>query len=328
MIQETSAVNTTTIALTGATGFVGRAIVNELLTRGKSVRALVRDRTKATEILGQPAGLELVVGDILDPAHCSTLVRATDACINLVGIIREKGQATFERMHVVATRHMVRACEDAGVDRYLQMSALGASPLAPTQYAQTKFEAERVVRNSTLNWTIFRPGLIHGPDGEFTKLAADWARGTIPPHCFMPYFTRTERGPQGSRTVTPTVQPVFVNDVAIAFCDALDCEAAYGEIEPLVGAQPIAFDAMLLAIRDALPAGGPNLAAIGIPGHIAAMKARIACMVGMGALLPFDEGMALMGKEDATAGLTKPHTDLGFNPVGFTEALASYANQL
>jgi len=320
--------NHRTVAITGATGFVGRHIAAELLARGYALRALVRDRAKALEVLGHHELLDLVNGDILNEADCNALTNGTEACIHLVGIIRAKGSATFERMHTGATRNMVRACEAAGVRRYLHMSALGASPHSPAEYARTKFEAERVVRNSSLDWTIFRPGLIHGPDGEFTQLAVKWARGTTPPHFFLPYFTRTVADDTGRHTETPTVQPVFVDDVARAFADSLETDHTIGEILNLAGAERISFPDMLRAFRDAAPNTGAKLEAIGIPGQIAAMKAKMAAMVGMGALLPFDEGMAIMGAQDATADLTKANHQLHFQPAGFTESLAGYAATL
>ena len=317
-----------TIAITGATGFVGRHIAAELLARGYALRALIRDRAKAIETLGHHERLELVNGDILSESDCRALANGTDACIHLVGIIRAKGSATFERMHTGATRNIVRACEAAGVQRYLHMSALGASPLSPAEYARTKFDAERVVRNSTLNWTIFRPGLIHGPDGEFTQLAVKWARGTTPPHFFLPYFTRSVTDDNGRHTEVPTVQPVFVDDVARAFADSLETNTTEGEIINLAGSEILSFPDMLRAFRDAAPNTGAKLEAIGIPGHLAAMKAKMAAVVGMGALLPFDEGMAIMGAQDATADLTKANHQLHFQPAGFTESLAGYAAAL
>lgn len=320
--------NHRTIAITGATGFVGRRITAELLARGYAIRALVRDHAKARQTLGHSPQLDLINGDILSESDCRALTTGADACIHLVGIIRAKGSATFERVHTAATRNIVHACQAAGATRYIHMSALGASPLSPAEYARTKFDAERVVRSSTLNWTIFRPGLIHGPDGEFTQLAVKWARGTTPPHFFLPYFTRSVTDEAGRHTETPTVQPVFVDDVARAFADSLETDTTVGEIINLAGAQTLSFPDMLRAFRDAAPNTGAKLEAIGIPSEIAAMKAKMAAMVGMGALLPFDEGMAIMGAQDATADLTKANHQLHFQPAGFTESLAGYAAAL
>ncbi|MFN9972401.1 MAG: SDR family NAD(P)-dependent oxidoreductase, partial [Phycisphaerae bacterium] len=119
-----------TVAVTGATGFVGRAIVAELLAQGYHVRALVRSRVKAREVLPRPAPnsatLTLVEGDIHDDRSPAELVAGAEACIHLIGIIREeRGGVTFHRMHVASTRLITEACKAAGVNRYLQMSALG-----------------------------------------------------------------------------------------------------------------------------------------------------------------------------------------------------------
>lgn len=313
------------VAVTGATGFVGRHMVRELLERGFAVRALARSRSKAAAVLPTGAAIEIVTGDILDQSACNDLVRGCDVCIHLVGIIRSVGRQTFERMHPGATRHIVAACETAGVRRYIHMSALGASPLGRAEYQRTKFAAESVVRASTLDWTMFRPGLIHGADGEFINMAAKWARGTAPPHFFMPFFSRRERGANGSRTVTPSVAPVYIDDLVRAFCDAIDHPATIGEIYPLVGSQTLDWRALLTTLRDTLPGGGPGLEAIGLPGEIMAFKARNAAMLGLGNLLPFDEGMAIMGSQDSTADLTKVQAHLAFHPLPFKEALGKYA---
>ncbi len=319
---------THTITVTGATGFVGRHLVGELLSRGHAVRAFVRCRTKASTVLGNHDNLELIVGDALEEQDCNAATEGSDSCIHLVGTLREHGSATYERIHTAATRHMVAACNASGTTRYIQMSALGASPLSEAAYLRTKFDAERAVRNSSLDWTILRPGLIHGPDGDFTKMAAHWARGTKPPHFFMPYFTRTEIDDSGRHTVIPQVQPVFVDDVAKAAADALDHDEAIGEIIPLAGAQALDFAEMLRTIRDAIPDLGPHLAAVGIPGQLAAMKAHMLEFVGAGALLPFNSSMAIMAQQDCTADLTKAHALLNFNPAPFNETIASYAAAL
>lgn len=316
------------VAVTGASGFVGRSVVASLLERGWGVRALVRSRAKAAQVLPKSDRLDVLVGDVLDSSACAALVSGADACVHLVGIIREQGRQTFERMHVVATENVVRACRSAGVHRYVHMSALGASPLGRAAYQRTKFAGEEVVRGSGLDWTIMRPGLIHGADGEFTKMAAAWARGTAPPHFFMPYFSRVEA--QGGRRhrVTPVVEPIYVEDVASAFAAALEHEESIGEIYPLVGPERVNWRELLTAVRDSLHTRGPRLTAIGLPGEIAATKARMAGMMGVGGLLPFDEGMALMGSEDSTGSTTKARMQLGLRPGGFREKLNTYAAAL
>ncbi|MEM9374504.1 MAG: SDR family NAD(P)-dependent oxidoreductase, partial [Planctomycetota bacterium] len=101
-----------TVAVTGATGFVGRSIVRELLVRGWSVRAFARSEAKARKVLPEGAGLSVVQGGILDRDRLDELLDGADACVHLVGIIREAGgQQTFENMHAEATRRVIRAGE-------------------------------------------------------------------------------------------------------------------------------------------------------------------------------------------------------------------------
>lgn len=315
-------------AVTGATGFVGQSVVAALLSRGWNVRALARSRAKAAQVLPKSDRLDVLVGDVLDGAACEALTSGADACVHLVGIIREQGRQTFERMHVTATANVVRACRAADVHRYVHMSALGASPLGQAAYQRTKFAAEQIVRGSGLDWTIMRPGLIHGPNGEFTKMMAAWARGAAPPHFFMPYFSRVETRGGHRHRVIPVVGPIHVEDVATAFASALEHEDSIGEVYPLVGSECLNWRELLTAVRDALHTRGPRLTAIGLPGEIAATKARMAGMMGVGGLLPFDEGMALMGSQDSTGSTTKARLQLGLRPGGFREKLNTYAASL
>lgn len=318
-----------TIAVTGATGFVGRHICRELVGRGYTVRALARDPAKASRVL--PESTAIVTGDIHDDAAVAEAVDGAFACVHLIGIIREAGSGqSFERMHVGATQQIVEACEAAGVKRFVHMSALGAGPEGASTYAKTKFEAERIVRGSELDWTIFRPGLIHGEDGEFFEMMKGWVTGRRAPWLFLPYFTRVEQdgvpGPANPpRVVAPTVAPVHVDDVAKAFADAIDTPASAGEVFPLAGPELITWPDMLRLVRDVLPQAKKELKAIGLPGPIAAAKAKVAKWVGLGWALPFDAGMALMGSKDSYADVTKARAVLGFEPRGFEESLRGYA---
>ena len=319
-----------TICVTGASGFVGRHVVKELLSRGHVVRALVRDADKARAALGRHDDLHLVIGDILDDGALEALTSACDACVHLVGIIREApGGQTFERMHVRATEAVLGACDRAGVRRYVHMSALGVGAEGVCEYQRTKHEAERAVRASALRWTIFRPGLIHGPESEFVSLVADWVRGKGLPGTFLPYFSRSVEdtsvllGPV--RQEIPVVAPVSVNDVAWCFAEAIENESAIGEIYNLAGPDTMTLPQLLIRYRDAVPGAKEGLKPRGIPDGPAAMAARIAKMLKLDPLMPFDEGMARMGARDSVAALDKPEAHLGWTPspfeIGYAQTL-------
>lgn len=319
-----------TIAVTGASGFVGSHVVRELLARGHGVRALVRDKDKAMRTLGEQPGLKLIEGDVTDAARIDELLRGCSACIHLVGIIREVrrlGQ-TFQRMHVDATRVMVQACQRAGVTRYLHMSALGVRDVGVSAYQHTKFEAEQIVQRSELAWTIFRPGMIVGKGSMFVEMVDGWVKGHKPPFVFMPYFTRgveDQRVPLGGEnTVIPRIAPIAVEDVAMAFANAVHSPRTHGEIYNLVGSQTLSWPEMLTMMREMTP-GALRVHPFGLPAEPLALGAQAAALVGLEGLLPFDAGMARMGGEDSVADLTKAREDLGVSPRGFGETFRALA---
>jgi len=339
------------VAVTGSTGFVGRAVVRELLGRGWTVRALVRDRRKANEVLGHHPLLSFVDGEALDGVSPRRLLadvggEPVRACVNLIGIIREtSGGQTFQRMHVQATQALVDACRDVwkvaergggeGMNtsgRFVQMSALGVTPDSKAVYARTKYEGELVVRRSGLDWTIFRPSLIHGEGSEFVRMMHRIARAAMPPYVFMPYFAKLEVDGSvrtgADRLTTPRVQPIAVEDVAWSIAECLGCEMSVGEIYNLVGPDEMEWPEMLETLRDELPGTMKTMQPFFVPGLHAAIIARVAKVVGLGGLLPFDEGQAWMGQEDSIASGGKAHDHLGLNPRPFRETVASYAGAM
>lgn len=313
-----------TVAVTGATGFVGRHAVRELLARGYRVRALVRDPSKASNVLNSHESLELVRGDLFDADSLAELVSGCVAAVNTVGIIREAAGQTFQRVHVVAVRTLLEAMAAAGCDRIVQISALGVSEASSSGYSRSKFEGERLVRTSGVKWTILRPGLIHGPEGEFTRMAVEWARGRIAPYLFMPYFSRMKGGFPKPEFEAPIVQPVAVEDVARAIAESIERDVAVGEVYPLTGSETLAWPTLLEFVRDHVTLARPGIKARGIPGGLAALKAKGAGLLGIGALLPFDEGMARMGAQDSVSPTTKAREHLDLAPAGYREVAAGY----
>jgi NADH dehydrogenase len=295
---------------------------------------LARSKEKAASALpvGQASGnkLHIVLGDAADPTTADQLMSGAQACINLVGIIREESRSgqTFRRMHVEVPRVLTGACERSSVKRFLHMSALGVRETGGAAYQRSKFEGESVVRRSGLDWTILRPGLIHGEGSEFMTQAHEWMTGHAPPFVFLPYFTggnEDERVPLGG--VNPRdarIAPVHVDDVCAAFLQALRAPHTVGEVYNLAGEEVMTWPEMLRSMKEATPGALP-LSPFGIPSEIGAIVAKGASLIGLGSFLPFDEGMAIMAAEDSTCDLTKAREDLAFRPRPFLSSYREYA---
>jgi len=163
------------VLITGATGFVGRAVCEAVVREGHSVRGMARgSRSQALET--PDAGMDWFRGSVLSPDDLRRALQGCDAVIHLVGIIGEIGDQTFERVHQEGTLRVVEAALSSGVRRMIHMSALGTRPAAVSRYHQTKWAAEEAVRGSGLDWTVFRPSVIYGPGDGFVNLFARMSR--------------------------------------------------------------------------------------------------------------------------------------------------------
>ena len=114
------------IALTGATGFVGRAMARELAGRGHHLTCLVRSDPRPGQLPAE--GVTVARGDILSPDSLARAFAGCDALIHLVGIIRERSGASFEAVHVRGTNNVIEAAAASGVRRIVHMSAAGTRP--------------------------------------------------------------------------------------------------------------------------------------------------------------------------------------------------------
>lgn len=344
-VHDGAAMGHLTVAVAGSTGFVGRHVVAELLARGYHIRALARDLKKAGKVLGARANLTIVEGQAHTAAGAAEIVRGADAVVNCVGIIRElRGGQPFEQAHVDVPRKLVEAfrneCRSRGLapesNRFVHISALGATDEdarsgGATRYQKSKFEGEMIVRRSGLAWTILRPSMIHGPDGEFMLVAKGWATGRTMPFLFMPYFARRKDGTMSmvpGETEPARVAPVYVGDVAWAVGESLARAQAIGEVYNLIGSETLDWREMLEFVRDHVPSGKKDLPIVGIPGPVAVAKARGLRVLGLDGLLPFDDGMAIMGMRDSLAETIKARQQLGFEGRPFRETMASYAQQM
>ncbi len=212
------------IFITGGTGFVGRHIIKLALKRGHNLTVLVRSKEKASQIFGQNKDLKFIKGDINDVDSMERGMKGCDSVIHLVGIIYEikKRGATFEAVHLQGTLNVLEAINRVGIKRLLHMSALGARPEAKARYQKTKWAAEEAVKKSGLQWTVFRPTLIFGPEDDFINKFEKMTR-RLP---FLPIIGSGRNN----------FQPVWIEDVANCYVQAIEdkktIEKAYGLAGP------------------------------------------------------------------------------------------------
>lgn len=226
------------VLVTGGTGFVGRQVVGDLVSRGHLVKVLARDpdAAQARGWAGQTA-VQLVAGDVLEAGGLRAALAGMEAVVHLVGIISECREITFERLHVQATRNVLTAMGQAGGRRLVHMSALGTRPQAASTYHQTKWAAEELVRASGLDYTIFRPSIIYGPGDQFINRFARLMRYS--PVVPVP-------GPGQAR-----LQPVSVANVGRAFALALADARTSGQTIDLCGPETLTFNQILDGIMQA-----------------------------------------------------------------------------
>jgi len=224
------------VLITGATGFVGNAVIESLNRHGYVPYALVR---KGSEGKLKHPTVELY-GDVLKPDTLKKAMHGMDAVIHLVGIIREQPSKwiTFENMHTRASENVASAAEECGVKRFIHMSANGTRENAVSMYHITKCRGESAVMTKKLDYTIFRPSLIFGQGDAFINMLADYMKKT-------PVFSYFGDG-------SYPMQPVYVRDVADCFVKAIDNPETVGKTFGLCGPEVFTYKQLLQVISRAL----------------------------------------------------------------------------
>ncbi|HEY4137928.1 MAG TPA: complex I NDUFA9 subunit family protein [Casimicrobiaceae bacterium] len=208
------------VVVLGGSGFVGRHLAAALFASDRRVFIVTRRRSRARDLFLLPTA-EVIEADPYDGAALTNVFHGADAVVNLIGILNEQPPGnTFARAHVEMARSVVAACRQARVARLLHMSALNADPSGPSRYLKTKGEAEEIVRDSGLAWTIFRPSVIFGRGDSFLNL-----------------FARLMRSLPVIALAAPNARfaPIYVEDVARCFVQALDDDATIGKRFDLCG---------------------------------------------------------------------------------------------
>jgi uncharacterized protein YbjT (DUF2867 family) len=155
------------IAITGATGTVGKALLSTLIEAGEPVRALVRD----PRLLGpNRVRVQLAFSDLGDPHALRHALRGADTVIHLAATIRDQPPRRVEEVNGLGTLRLLRAAERAGVERFVFFSAMGATRFQRTRFFRSKALAEQGVRDSPLRTTIFAPSIIYDRDDPWVTI--------------------------------------------------------------------------------------------------------------------------------------------------------------
>ena len=218
------------VLVAGGTGFVGQYLCRELDDRDHDVTALSRNPHDAE----LPDGVVRKEGDVTDYDSIEDAFEGRDAVVFLPALSPlfkpDGGDEMHEVVHLGGTENAARAAEEHDVDRFLQMSALGADPGGATHYLRAKGNAEAVVKQSDLDWVIFRPSVVFGDGGEFVYFTKRLKQIFAPA---VPLYPLPGGGTKAY------FQLIWVEDLVPMLADALEDDDHVGQTYEVGGSETL-----------------------------------------------------------------------------------------
>lgn len=296
------------VLVTGATGFLGRRVVRDLLQRRHEVRCLVH--TPGRERLFDHNEVEVHYGNVTDAHSLPPAMEGAESVVHLAAIIREGRGVTFQSLNHQGTATAVAAAQAAGVREFIQLSALGAAPDPAYRYLYSKWQAERAVIESGLNWTVLRPSLLFGEGDEFLNAIAGLVR-------LGPVTPVLGRG-------SNRLQPVAADDVARCVGLAVGQREVQGRILQLGGPDQLTYNEI---VREVARAMGLRRRLLHLPVWPARLMAGV-----MGAAMPHPpitaEQLRMLELRNVTDH-NRLESDFGFAPrplrgnIGYVNAVTA-----
>jgi len=296
------------ILITGATGYIGRHLVSRLVAQGERPRCLVRNIKQASSIL--PAGtLEFVQGDTTSPASLETAVQGVDTIVHAAFITADHKQSVgnhYQETNVQGTANLVEAAKKAGVKRIIVISGLGTKPDKPGSYMQGRYLAEKMVKESGLDWTIIQPSVLFGKDAPFIKGLTDLIR-TAP---VVPLIG-------GGKVM---FQPIYVEDVVTVIIKVLqEPERTKNKTYTIGGPAYYSFTQVIDALLQAM-----HKKRIKVPTPTPLVGIGAAVMEAVLPKPPLTKAAMTLFTFDNTTDLHSVERDFGFTPMSFTTYLKEH----
>ncbi len=293
------------ILITGATGYVGQHLVSRLAAQGEPLRCLVRDTKKAARIL-PTQGIEFVRGDTTQPASLEAAVRNVDTIVHTAFITADHKQSAgnrYEETNVQGTANLIEAAKDAKVKRIIEMSGLGTKPDKAGSYMQGRYLAEKMLKESGLDWTIIQPSVLFGKGAPFIKGLTDLIR-TAP---VVPLIG-------GGKTM---FQPIYVEDVVTVIVKVLEDPArTSGKTYTIGGPQYYSFTQIIDALLHAM-----RKTRIKVYAPTPLVGAGAAVMEVVLPKPPLTSAAMTLFSFNNTTDLNAVERDFGFTPMSFSRYL-------
>ena len=215
------------ILVTGGSGFVGGHVVHALRAAGQDVRCVVRNRRRGERL--EDWGCELLEGDVTDPESLRAAMAGCGTVVHLVAIRQGKPEA-FQRIMIDGTRNVIAAARDAGVGRFVLMSALGTTEETKdvVPYYGAKWQMEQDVKAAGTPYVIFRPSFIFAKDGGILPTFAKLAR-------LAPVTPIIGSGKQ-------RIQPIWADDVGAYFTKSVELDTAIGHTFEIGGPDAVSWN--------------------------------------------------------------------------------------
>ena len=302
------------VTVFGASGFIGRYVVQEIARSGARIRAAVRrpERAGFLRTMGDVGQITPIAANVRDDASVAAAVDGADTVINLVGILYETGKQKFDSVQADGARRVAEAARAAGARRLVQMSAIGADAQSDSAYAATKGGGERLVRDIFPSAAIVRPSVVFGPEDDFFNKFAALAR--LAPA--LPLIG-------GGKT---QFQPVYVGDVADAIARIVRTgQGGAGTDTPgvtyeLGGPQIYSFRELMEIVLDAI---GRRRLLVPVPFPVAMAQAAVLELSPFPPLLTRDQ-VRLLRSDNIVTGDFPGLDDLGVSATSVEAVVPKY----